>query len=924
LLPVPDSVIGRETELARVEQFLAETRPPAALVLAGPAGIGKTTLWQAGVADAREREDCLLVSRPLEADAGLSLAGLADLLGELVDDVAAELPEPQERALMTALLRDGADGPPVDPRALNAAVHGVLRAVASERPVVVAIDDVQWLDPPSLSVLRHAMRRLPDDEVRLLIAARAPPSTASPDLGLAADRMVRVAIGPLELEEIGELIARELDRHLPRPILRQIAELSGGNPFYALELCRSTDRGSTDELAGFAKGEDLQRLVGDRLAALPQTTRDALGTIAALGRPTTPVVAEVVDEEATLDAAFRAGVLEEDGEQLRFAHPLLAAAAYDSLPPRRRREAHARLAMIVEDPEERARHLAAATVTPDPAVAAALDAGARAADARGAPASAAELLERAASLTPDEDRASAAHRQVDAARHHISAGNERRGLDICGTVVAELRPGPLRAEALRTLATSAHIPVSEAIASGRRAVEECGDNPDLRVDCLLSLSEAMRGHDFHTARAIAEDALATARRASQQALQAALTSVGELETMMTPGGGREMLREALALGARPVSPPGWWDPAIVLGAAHLFADELDEARSLLDPARKRAMDAGDEVNAQDADRTLAQVELGAGNLVRARALAEEGMAIGDEGEPSWSLSGHLFARAQVAAHEGDADLARELTERGLSMAAEVGDEIFPVLHHSVLGSLELSLGNPAEAVSHLDPLWGRLGRLGVSEAREPGAFFSEADAIEALIGVGRIDEAETRLARWEELGRAIDRPRVLAAGARARGLIAAERGDLASAVACLEEAVVHHERLLVASERGRTLIALGATYRRAGRRRDARATLHEALELFEQTGARIWADRARAELGRLGGRTASGDELTPTELRVAELVAKGRTNKEVASALFVTVRTVEANLTRIYSKLGIRSRSELAARAARASDDSSS
>ena len=556
-------------------------------------------------------------------------------------------------------------------------------------------------------------------------------------------------------------------------------------------------------------------------------------------------------------------------------------------------------------------------------MAAAIDAGARAADRRGAPAAAAELLERAASLTPDDDRATAAHRRVDAARHHISAGDERRGVDICRALVAELRPGPLRAEALRTLASSAHIPVNEAIASGRRAVDECGDDPELRVNCLLRLADAVRGDDFRAALAIAEDALATARTASRPALAAALTSVGGLETMMTPGGGREMLRDALAIVPRSIFPPRWWDPAIVLGNAHLFADELDEARSLLEPARKRAMDAGDEVNAQDADRTLAQVELGAGNLAAARALAEEAVAIGDEGEPSWSLSGHLFARALVAAHEGDADLARELAARGLSMAEEVGDEVFPFHHRSVLGSLELSLGNPAEAVSHLEPLPGQLARLGVREPREPGAFVPYADAVEALIGVGRIEEAEARIEVWEELGRAIDRPRLLATGARARGLIAAERGDLDRAVVALEEAIGHHERLPGpdrawphADRSRRRIQASGAAPRRPG---DAGG------------GVRALRANRRPDLGRsrsgrarpAGGRAPSSDELTPTERRVAELVVEGRTNKEVASALFVTVRTVEANLTRIYSKLGVRSRTELAAREARANDESS-
>ena len=188
------------------------------------------------------------------------------------------------------------------------------------------------------------------------------------------------------------------------------------------------------------------------MAELPRDTRDALGTVAALARPSAAVVGEVLDDEAALDPAFRAGVLAEDGELLRFAHPLLAAAAYAALPPRRRREAHARLAAIVDDPEERARHLAAATVAPDAAVAAALDAGARAADSRGAPAAAGELLERAASLTPDDDRAAAARRRLDAARDHVRAGDDRRGVDICRCLVTELEPGPLRAEALRTLA----------------------------------------------------------------------------------------------------------------------------------------------------------------------------------------------------------------------------------------------------------------------------------------------------------------------------------------------------------------------------------------------------------------------------------------------------------------------------------------
>ena len=172
--------------------------------------------------------------------------------------------------------------------------------------------------------------------------------------------------------------------------------------------------------------------------------------------------------------------------------------------------------------------------------------------------------------------------------------------------------------------------VSEAVALGRRAVKECGDDPDLRVECLLSLAEPMRGDDWGAARATTQEALALARTASRPALRAALAAAGELEVLMTPGGGRELLREALALEAELTSPFGWWDPAITLGAAHIWADELDEARELLESARERAMDAGDEESVEDSDRYLAQLEVRAGRLARARAYAEEGIAMASQ------------------------------------------------------------------------------------------------------------------------------------------------------------------------------------------------------------------------------------------------------------------------------------------------------
>ena len=915
------AIVGRDGELAVIEAFLDGTAP-AALVLEGPAGIGKTTLWQAGIAGARERGRKVLVSRPLESDAGISFAGLRDLFGELFEEVANELPEPQERALATALLRERANSDPVEPGAVNAAVRGALRSAGREHPLMLAIDDLQWLDGPSANALRHAGRRLGGENVLILATRRSiPQGQRSADLGLAPEDVERIAVGPLDVEQIRE-VAGELGRHLPVPVLRRIADLSGGNPFYALELCRASE-GAADRLDALAKGETLGPLAGDRIAALPEATLEALGLVASHAHPTSSTVAAVLEDEKALDPAFGAGVLEEDEGLLRFTHPLLAAAAYAALSPRQQREAHARLAAVATDPEEQARHLAVSTSAPNEEVAATLDAGAEAAERRGAPAVAADLLERAAALTPTEDPGATAKRRVRAAWLHIRAGDKRRGTEICAGLVKELPPGAARAEALSILAIAGvDLPAAEAVACGRRAVEESGTDPELRVGCLLSLANVMiTVNDWRGIGEVTREAVDLARRAaSADSLTAALGVAGGNEAFRSPGGGRELLREAVARAGERLIPTAYDCPSVHLGRTHLWCDELDEARDTLERMRLLASEAGDEYGTAGIGVHLVEVEVRAGNLARAREVAEEDLAVLEQGEPDQELGYAIYGRALVAAHEGDADLARELTARGLEMAAAVEDEAGPMEHRCVLGFLEMSLGNPDAALAQIEHLPELLERIGIGE---PGVLICHADAIEALIAVGRTDEAETRLVAWEELGRETERPRLLATAARARGLLAAGRGEREQAFAAFDEALGHHASFPVPIERGRTLHALGVARRRAGQRRAARATLNEALDRFREIGAGLWADRARAELGRLGGRAPAGDELTPTERRVAELVAAGATNKEVASTLFVSVRTVESNLTRIYSKLGVRSRAELASRGVPPHDESS-
>jgi len=275
-----------------------------------------------------------------------------------------------------------------------------------------------------------------------------------------------------------------------------------------------------------------------------------------------------------------------------------------------------------------------------------------------------------------------------------------------------------------------------------------------------------------------------------------------------------------------------------------------------------------------------------------------------------SSEGH-FAAGLVEAHLGRADSARLEALEGLRVAEAAGEILLLIPNLSVLGFLELSLGRPAEADAYLSRAIELAKAMGV---REPAYFRVVPDEVEALVALGRLDQAEALLAPFEESGRNLDRAWAIATGARCRALALAARGELTGASAAADEAVREHDRLPLPFELGRALLVRGAVERRAKRKREARDTLTKALEVFDGLGAALWADKTRAELARIGGRAPSSLDLTPTEDRVAALVAAGSTNREVADALFVSIHTVEANLKRIYRKLGVRSRTELASK----------
>jgi DNA-binding CsgD family transcriptional regulator len=331
-------------------------------------------------------------------------------------------------------------------------------------------------------------------------------------------------------------------------------------------------------------------------------------------------------------------------------------------------------------------------------------------------------------------------------------------------------------------------------------------------------------------------------------------------------------------------------------------DRLDEGRERFAPLLEEATERGDELSVMFFHSWLSDLELRAGNWEE--ALRHDAMSRSEAGGIGWTR----WVEYLVRAHRGEGRAVRSAALDPLD-AAERMDVIERLAIRRAVGSLELSIGDLSEAWRHLGSAWDLLVQTGVGE---PGLALFVPDAAETLIRLGRLEDAEPLVAWLEERGRTLDRPRALATGARCRGLLLAAAGELTDALASLDEAVRHHERLPDPFELARTLLVQGTVRRRAKQKRPAREALDAALEIFERLGALLWAEMTRAELTAIGGRPGPTGELTPTEERVARLAAVGRTNREIAEALFLSVRTVEGHLSHAYHKLDVRSRTELA------------
>jgi DNA-binding CsgD family transcriptional regulator len=898
--------VGREEPLAQLQRFIAALADgPGSLLIEGEAGIGKTTVWQFGVDAAVRRGYQVLVSRPAEAETALAYSGLADLFEAVDSRFFDELPAPQRAALDVALLRSEPTGSALEPRAIFSAVGGVLRALTRDGPVVVAVDDRQWLDASSLRALEFVARRLVDVPVGILAAAR-PSGTPAWSAG---DAVLRLA--PLSAAALHKLIKARTGVGLSRPVVLRVHRTTGGNPFFALELAKVlVSAGMPDANRSWPVPEDLRDMVTARLAVLPADTRSALLTAAASARPAIAGLNADV-----LAPAQDAGIvtIADDG-RVRFAHPLLASAIYDSVPPADRRHVHAQLADAANDIEEQARHRALACDGADEDVAQLLDRAAATARARGAPDVAAELAERAHVLTPPDQPDRAFERRLTASEHLFHAGDLERTRRLLVELVRQPASPTERSRALRILGETCY-----RLGMREEAMRWLGDAVDAAAGDSASIARAELSHSFALiysfasfadAAAAAERALAQAQGLEDPGLLAGALAASVASDLLT-GRGLDGQRLARALELEDSAQPGAvdWTPSMVAGMVWTLGGRFDRARDVLQRLCGRLLERGEDSDLPEPLGCLALAECYAGNLAAAAELADRGHELARQARDESMASLTRAMRALVYAHEGREDETRHTAAEAIELATRSGWLAAAFYASFAVGHLELSLGNDAAVIQTLARSIELIEREGVVDpARRPYL----PDAIEALIHLGDLERAERLTALLEDRARALHRATAIVSAARCRALIRAAQGDPEGALRELDDVLGDTPDIPVPLELARTLIVKGQLERRRKQKRQARKSLEDAHRLCEQIGATLWAGHARDELARLG-RTPDPDELTATEERVARLAATGLTNREVGAAAFISPKTVEANLSRVYRKLGIHSRAQLGA-----------
>ncbi|MEX7471429.1 LuxR C-terminal-related transcriptional regulator [Mycobacterium adipatum] len=515
-------------------------------------------------------------------------------------------------------------------------------------------------------------------------------------------------------------------------------------------------------------------------------------------------------------------------------------------------------------------------------------------------------------------------RHIRAAGHHLHAANFNEAATRLNQIIDTLPPGRSRAEALTLLAKvrTAEENLAEVMAVLMRALADSTDDPGRRAHALILLSHAqLNAAQFdESARSIDEAVTLATELDRTDLLSAALA----LRAMQNFASGRgfddETMAHALALedGASdiPLALRAPVNNALLLA----WTGQLPRGHDAMMAVRRQSMDRGEEHELAILDFHCFLMALWRGDLADAGLLAEDALERANAlGDPQPVCIG-LTTRAALAAYAGHEQRARDDVAEALVQLQLLGTPPMTRYPLAVLAFLEVSLGNHAAALSALEPALALIDSTPMALEIMIGLFVP--DAAEAMVSVGRLDDAERLIERFLDDGRRLDRAWILACGGRCRAMLLAARGDVDAAANAAQQAMVEHQRLPMPFERARTQLLVGQLERRQRHKQAASAALNAALQTFEQLGTPLWAERTRTELGRANVGPHRDATLTPSEQRVAELAASGMTNRDVAAALFISPKTVEANLSRIYRKLGINSRAALGRRMAEELGDS--